>query len=109
MAGQSYSKQDLLRMQQEAERRVMEMKERAQSTVHSQSPGQEKKEPVKAPPPHHDDINDLLPRRNGFLDMLNLKSFFKEQDTTLVLLLIVLLSSEEMDPLLMLALLYIIM
>ena len=98
MAGQNNS--DFMRMQREAEQRVMEMQRRAKSRV-------EGKDQPPAAQPLSTPVT--VPKRHSFLDMLNIKSFFESKDTSLVLMVLALLNSEETDPLLMLALLYVIL
>lgn len=96
MAG--HSSGDFAAMQREAERRVMEMQRRAKSTVEH---AKEEPPPLpnKAPPS----------KSNNLLGMLNLKSFLEGKDTSLVLMVLALLSAEDTDPLLLLALLYVMM
>ncbi len=97
------SSNDFMQMQREAEKRVMEMQRRAK--IHTES-----KEP-KAPPiavPSAPVISKPA-KNHSFLDMLNLKTFFENKDTSLVLMVLALLNAEETDPLLMLALLYVIL
>ena len=89
---------DFAAMQREAERRVMEMQRRAKSTVE-----QSKEEPL--PPPK----KPASQKSNNLLGMLNLKSFLEGKDTSLVLMVLALLSAEDTDPLLLLALLYVMM
>lgn len=99
MASGGMSGNDFAKMQREAEKRVMEMQRRAKNTLASNAtPQSEPARPVAGPGP-----------RRGFLDMLNLRSMFEGKDTTLVLMVLALLNAEDTDPLLMLALLYIVM
>jgi len=99
VAQQGYNSNDFLNMQREAERRVMEMQKRAKNTVESNTPTSiSKQPPLPSPAPKH-----------GFLEMLNLKSLFEGKDTSLVLMVLALMNSEDTDPLLLLALLYVIM
>ncbi len=97
MAGPGHSSGDFAAMQREAERRVMEMQRRAKSTVE-----QNKEEPPPLP-------KKAPPQGNNLLGMLNLKSFLEGKDTSLVLMVLALLSAEDTDPLLLLALLYVMM
>ncbi|MBR4869139.1 MAG: hypothetical protein IKU10_08270 [Clostridia bacterium] len=97
MATNGYTNNDLANMQREAERRVMEMRQRAKATVNA-TPQQPP--PTTPPPP--------APKRD-LLSMLNLKSFLEGKDTSLVLMVLALLSAEETDPLLLLALLYVML
>ncbi len=99
MAGQN---SDFMNMQRDAERRVLEMQRRAKQMIGPQ----EKAEP--APAAVDMGGKSLAPKRS-FLEMLNLKTLFEGKDTSLVLMVLALLSSDETDPLLMLALLYIMM
>ncbi len=57
------------------------------------------------------DITPTQPqtKKQGFLEMLNLKSLFEGKDTSLVLMVLALLNNHDTDPLLLLALLYVIM
>jgi hypothetical protein len=99
VAGQN---SDFMNMQRDAERRVLEMQRRAKQMI---SP-QEKVEPA---PAVADAVGKTLAPKRNFLEMLNLKTLFEGKDTSLVLMVLALLSSDETDPLLMLALLYIMM
>lgn len=104
MAAQGgYSGNDFMTMQREAEKRVMEMQRRAKNTVETGTSKQEASHPAMVP------ASEKPVSRHNFLDMLNLKSLFEGKDTSLVLMVLALLNSEETDPLLMLALLYIMM
>ena len=89
---------DFMTMQREAERRVMEMRQRAKSTVENHP------QPAPPPPPSAPPA-----KGNSLLNMLNLKTFFEGKDTSLVLMVLALMNSEDTDPLLLLALLYVIM
>ena len=100
MANQGYDRNDFATMQREAERRVMEMQRRAKSTVEGRP---EPKPPAPPPPP------PLPAKRNDLLSMLNLRSFFENKDTSLVMMVLALLSAEDTDPILLLALLYVMM
>ncbi len=93
----SQSQPDFARMQREAEQRVMEMQRRARQRVEDPPPP-----PPPAPPASP-------PQKHGFLDMLNIKSLLEGKDTSLVLMVMAMLGSENADPLLMLALLYVMM
>ncbi len=95
MAG--YDRNDFANMQREAERRVMEMQRRAKATVGAAH----EEKPHQSPAP--------LPPKRDLLSMLNLKSFLEGKDTSLVLMVLALLSAEETDPLLLLALLYVML
>ncbi len=97
MANQGHSGNDFVSMQREAERRVMEMQRRAKSTVEAAP----ESKPAPAPPPSV--------KKNDLLSMLNLRSFFENKDTSLVLMVLALLSAEDADPILLLALLYVMM
>jgi hypothetical protein len=98
LAGQSG---EFMNMQREAERRVMEMQRRAKQAVQSEEPP--KQEWTSSAP-----AVSQPPKRN-FLELINLKSLFEGKDTSLVLMVLALLSSDDSDPLLMLALLYVMM
>jgi hypothetical protein len=99
LAGQSG---EFMNMQREAERRVMEMQRRAKQAVQPEEPP--KQEWTSSAPP----AVSQPPKRN-FLELINLKSLFEGKDTSLVLMVLALLSSDDSDPLLMLALLYVMM
>ena len=97
----SQSQPDFVRMQREAEQRVMEMQRRARQRV---------EDPPPAPPPPPPPAPPASPpQKHGFLDMLNIKSLLEGKDTSLVLMVMAMLGSENADPLLMLALLYVMM
>lgn len=82
----------------------MEMQRRAKSTVEGHpASARESMAPAPKNPP------EKPAAKHSFLEMLNLKSFLEGKDTSLVLMVLALLNAEESDPLLMLALLYIIM
>ncbi|MBR6548442.1 MAG: hypothetical protein IKT68_02765 [Clostridia bacterium] len=91
---------DFYNMQREAERRVMEMQRRAKQRVESDHEPSSPDMPPSAQPPT---------KKQGFLEMLNLKSLFEGKDTSLVLMVLALLNNHDTDPLLLLALLYVIM
>jgi hypothetical protein len=91
-----------MNMQREAERRVMEMQRRAKQAVQPEEPP--KQEWTSSAP----SAVSQPPKRN-FLELINLKSLFEGKDTSLVLMVLALLSSDDSDPLLMLALLYVMM
>lgn len=95
----TYSREQLEKMQREAEKRVMEMRQRSKAAA--ESPRKENKSPDlhPAPPSSH------TPR---FLELLNVKKMLADPDDRLVLLLIALLSGEGADPMLLFALMYII-
>ncbi len=97
------SSNDFLQMQREAEKRVMEMQRRAKSRV------EPKESTVPAQPVPSAPRQPKPAAKHSFLDMLNIKSFFESKDTSLVLMVLALLNAEETDPLLMLALLYVIL
>ena len=99
MAG--YSQNDLMKMQQDATRRVMEMQQRAKKTVEAAHSEKKNEPPVL--------IQNSDNNKRGILDLINFKSLLKEQDTTLVAALLLMLSVEETDTYLLLALLYILM
>ncbi|MBR3844841.1 MAG: hypothetical protein IKM39_04970 [Clostridia bacterium] len=101
MAAQNPS--DFMQMQKEAEKRVMEMQRRAKSRIEPREPVISEK-PIQ---PVHNHPKPVV--KHSFLDMLNIKSFFESKDTSLVLMVLALLNAEETDPLLMLALLYVIL
>lgn len=94
----NYSQNDIMKMQQDATKRVLEMQERAKRRVEGTPP-----EPVVSPK-----VNVSEDKRN-FLDLINIKSLLKEQDTTLIAAILLMLSSEDTDPYLILAMLYILM
>jgi hypothetical protein len=98
LAGQSG---EFMNMQREAERRVMEMQRRAKQAVQPE-------EPPKQEWTSSASAVSQPPKRN-FLELINLKSLFEGKDTSLVLMVLALLSSDDSDPLLMLALLYVMM
>ncbi len=100
MAGQPSN--DFLQMQRDAEKRVMEMQRRAKSRVEPQ-------EPVAQPQSNQTVPAKPVGKKHSFLDALNLKTFFENKDTSLVLMVLALLNSQETDPILMLALLYIML
>jgi hypothetical protein len=91
-----------MNMQREAERRVMEMQRRAKQAVQPEEPP--KQEWTSSAPPAVSQ-----PPKRDFLELINLKSLFEGKDTSLVLIVLALLSSDDSDPLLMLALLYVMM
>lgn len=93
---------EFMRMQQEAEKRVMEMQRRAKTHLEPQEKSVQSIKPEKP-------VIEASPRSHSFLDMLNIRTFFEGKDTSLVLMVLALLNSEETDPLLMLALLYVIL
>lgn len=95
----TYSREQLEKMQREAEKRVMEMRQRSKAAA--ENPRKENKPPDlhPAPPSSH------TPR---FLELLNVKKMLADPDDRLVLLLIALLSGEGADPMLLFALMYII-
>ncbi len=101
MAGLNSS--DFMQMQRDAEKRVMEMQRRAKSHVESPKPS----EAVQPSQSIQEPSSPVV--KHSFLDMLNIKSFFESKDTSLVLMVLALLNSQESDPLLMLALLYVIL
>ncbi len=101
MAGQSTA--DFMQMQREAEKRVMEMQRRAKSRVEAKEPT------VSVQPTQSVQGNSSPTVKHSFLDMLNIKSFFESKDTSLVLMVLALLNSQETDPVLMLALLYVML
>ena len=87
-----------MKMQQDATKRVLEMQERAKRRVEGTPP-----EPVVSPK-----VNTAQEKRN-ILDLINVKSLLKEQDTTLIAAILLMLSSEDTDPFLILAMLYVLM
>ena len=102
MAGQNPS--EFLQMQREAEKRVMEMQRRAKSHVETKEPMGSVQSPQSVP------LNPSPEKKHSFLDVLNIKSLFESKDTSLVLMVLALLNSgENSDPLLMLALLYVML
>ncbi len=101
MAGQTSA--EFMQMQREAEKRVLEMQRRAKSHVESKEPMASSQQSQPLQP------KTLPATKHSFLDMLNIKSFFESKDTSLVLMVLALLNSQETDPLLMLALLYVIL
>ena len=82
-----YTPGEFSAMQKEAEKRVMEMQKKAKTALTPPEP----------------------PQKRNFLEMLNLRSFFEGKDTSLVLMVLALLNSEDTDPVLLLALLYVIL
>ena len=102
MAGQTTA--DFMQMQREAEKRVLEMQRRAKSRLES-------KEPIATIQTAQSDQDpSVSPKKHSFLDLLNIKSFFESKDTSLVLMVLALLNSQEnTDPILMLALLYVML
>ena len=94
----NYSQNDIMKMQQDATKRVLEMQERAKRRVEG-TPS----EPVVSPK-----VNVSNEKRN-ILDLINVKSLLKEQDTTLIAAILLMLSSEDTDPFLILAMLYVLM
>lgn len=94
----NYSQSDIMKMQQDATKRVLEMQERAKRRVEESS-----SEPNVSPK-----VNAAEKQRN-ILDLINVKSLLKEQDTTLIAAILLMLSSEDTDPFLILAMLYILM
>ena len=102
MAGQTTA--DFMQMQREAEKRVLEMQRRAKSRLES-------KEPIATNQTAQSDQYPSVPtKKHSFLDLLNIKSFFENKDTSLVLMVLALLNSQEnTDPILMLALLYVML
>lgn len=97
-----YSQNDIMRMQRDATKRVLEMQERAKRRVEGN--------PQKPPDfsPCEGSVMQQSKNRN-FLDLINIKSLLKEQDTTLIAAILLMLSAEDTDPYLLLALLYVLM
>ena len=123
-----YSAQDMLKMQQDAVKRVQNMQQRARQTLQhqppphpnrgepsgqSRTPAHHQPQSTSKPPPEHSTA--LAPQQNtpkknhGLLDMLNLKSLLKDSDTALILTVLLLIADNESDTMLLLALLYILM
>ena len=78
----NYSQNDIMKMQQDATKRVLEMQERAKRRVEGMS-----SEPVVSPK-----VNVSNEKRN-ILDLINVKSLLKEQDTTLIAAILLMLSA----------------
>ena len=94
--------ENLQKMQREAEARVREMQKRAREKI--KSPEEKNDEFENAP------ITEKPSKIKGshLFEMLNFKSLLKESDTSFVAAILLLLSMEDTDPLLILALIYII-
>lgn len=133
----SGSQPDYEKMQQDAERRMQEMRMRSQRAIHGSdmppvpnfvqtsrqsnrneaaprpnhpitpAPEQKKSTPPPSPPPK----GGLLGRLKGvdILKIFNFKNLHVDSDVLIIIVLIFLLSTEETDELLLLALVYIML
>ena len=95
-----YSKEPLEKMQREAEKRVMEMRQRSKAAA--ESPDFQKPKPVAK-------TVGRRPSVSRFLELLNTDKMMSDPDSRLVLLLLALLAGEGADPMLLFSLLYIIL
>ena len=123
---------DMLKMQREAEQRIREMRKKADMAVtgndmppvpnfvrlEQNKSEHSKNQPVrqqflqkeKSDKPKQQ-LKSVEPKSKGFdiLRMLNLKALHFDSDITLIIMLVLLLSAEESDELLLLALIYIML
>lgn len=134
MSGE-YSREQIEKMQKDAERRVMEMQRRSKGAMEKEgasfgrqpSSGSPSEKPSDSrfsggqnyggrssdPRPSSKNYDSCslpgLSEKPRLLELLNINKLLNDPDDRLVLLLIALLSGEKADPLLLLSLLYIIL
>ena len=123
---------DMLKMQREAEQRIREMRKKADMAVtgndmppvpnfvrlEQNRDSYPKNQPVRQrfsekekSDKQKQQLINLQPKTKGFdiLRMLNLKALHFDSDITLIIMLVLLLSADESDELLLLALIYIML
>ena len=113
----SLSDQELLRMQQDAQRRVRRMQQQASDAMRgtvpqriSPAPHPPRPEHTSPPEPLPPSRNTAAPVRSPAVSLLEpLRMLLQDEDRLLILLLLLLLGSEKTDPALLLALAYLIM
>ena len=103
---------EMHRMEQDAIRRAREMQEKARkNSVRNDEEKNTGGRQTTAPPGPSGIFGggSLLSGRFNILERLNLKSFLKDSDTSLLLAMLLLLSNEDADPMLIMALTYIML
>ena len=112
----SLSDQELLRMQQDAQRRVRRMQQQASDAMRgtvpqriSPAPHPPRPEPTSPPESLPPSGNPAAPVRSSAVSLLEPLRMLLDEDRLLILLLLLLLGSEKTDPALLLALAYLIM
>lgn len=120
MSGE-YSREQIEKMQKDAERRVMEMQRRSKGAMEKEgasfgrqpSSGSPSEKPSGSRFSGGQNYGSCslpgLSEKPRLLELLNINKLLNDPDDRLVLLLIALLSGEKADPLLLLSLLYIIL
>ena len=119
-----YSREDLVRMQQQAARRVQQMNERARRSLERTPAGHRPAVPefeVAAPEPKETPVESVpkqgrLPSSascggsvGGAARFFNLRQIFQDADAPILLAVLLLLTTEKEDPLLLMALVYIML
>ncbi len=108
------SREEFMRLQSDAERRLREMQQRSREAVGIPSPDfvkmrEEPKSIEKAPPPPPSPSRGAQGGGLDFLRLLNLKNITSDPDRLLILAVLLLLATDGGDRLLTAALIYIML
>lgn len=103
MASKNYTREEMMAMQKDAERRVREMQERSKSLVASEPPP-----PPPPPPPKPQPIHNEKPVNKGFLEGL-FPDIKIDEEKALIIFLLIILARNGADMKMLLALGYLLM
>ncbi len=113
-----FDRNDMKRMQKEAEERLKEMQRKSNYHINNAMPPTpnfvkiNQKEVKAIPPTPTDEIKPAVKNNNfggKFLNILNLNNLKMDNDIIIILMLILLLSANDTDEILLLALVYIML
>lgn len=103
MASRNYTREEMMAMQKDAERRVREMQERSKSLVASEPPP-----PPPPPPPKPQPIHNETHANKGFLEGL-FPDIKIDEEKALIIFLLIILARNGADMKMLIALGYLLM
>lgn len=103
MASRNYTREEMMAMQKDAERRVREMQERSKSLVANDPPP-----PPPPPPPKPQPIHNETPVNKGFLEGL-FPDIKIDEEKALIIFLLIILARNGADMKMLIALGYLLM
>lgn len=109
MASRNYTREEMMAMQKDAERRVREMQERSKSLVASEPPPPPPPPPPKPQPqPQPQPIHNETPVNKGFLEGI-FPDIKIDEEKALIIFLLIILARNGADMKMLIALGYLLM
>lgn len=108
MASRNYTREEMMAMQKDAERRVREMQERSKSLVASEPPPPPPPPPPPKPQPQPQPIHNEMPVNKGFLEGL-FPDIKIDEEKALIIFLLIILARNGADMKMLIALGYLLM